>query len=68
MISLYDCMNAIYPNGVDHHHVWCSKGHDLPRILRYAVDKNKPLVCRVCQYCMDCIPFDELFDNKDKVK
>ena len=61
MRTLMDCQNAIYPNGKTRFHIWCSKGHKLGDgyIRKEDVDKGKPLVCRICQSCLDFLSFEE---------
>ena len=54
--SLYDCMNAIFPNNISHIHVWCRKGHALGRIRGASVMKANPLISKACKNCRD---FDE---------
>ena len=61
MISLWQCLFAKNPDGIKHHHIWCSKGHRLGSgfIRKEAVEKNKPLICRACQGCLDFISVED---------
>ena len=54
IISLWQCKNAIYPDGINHAYIWCSMGHDLGYIPSDMVKRGKPLLCRVCNLCPDC--------------
>ena len=54
-ISLYDCSNAIAPNGIDYKYIWCKKGYKLGTgaYKLEVLDTDKPLVCESCQDCPD---------------
>jgi len=55
MISLWQCKNAHYPDGINHFdYIWCTKGHDLGLIHESMAQRGKPLVCKICQGCPDC--------------
>ena len=62
--SLFDCLHAIYPNGLDHEYVWCSKGHKLGsgNISQRQVEREDKLICRKCQIC------SEFEDMREEVK
>jgi len=51
MISLWMCKNAIYHEP----YIKCSKGHDLGNVHSRMVKRGKPLVCRACNPCPDCV-------------
>ncbi len=71
MISLMDCLNAFYPDGITrpdgitHKHIWCSKGHKLGsgHIRKESIEK--PLVCRSCQGCPDLQPFETAYEKEE---
>ena len=69
MRSLYQCLNAIYPDDLTHRYIWCRAGHKLGdgRIRKEAVDLNKPLICRSCHRCPDFVDMNEDF-KKGEVK
>ena len=62
MRTLYDCLNARYPDDVTHiDYIWCRKGHILGRdnIHKGQADREKPLICIICQTCRDFEPMNE---------
>ena len=53
MITLWDCQNAIYPDGKKRIHIWYRKGHALGRIRGASVRKANPLISKACKNCLD---------------
>ena len=54
MITLNDCFNA----KIKGEYIICSKGHKLGQGEITASRREQPLVCRICQECLDFEPFD----------
>lgn len=63
---LYDCQHAIYPDGITQIYVWCAKGKRLGsgHITKADIDKDRPLVCRICQTCKDFHSMDDSGGDK----
>ena len=60
LISLWMCRNAIYH---ENDYIMCSKGYDLGAIHSRMVKRGDPLICEICQ---DCIDADIMGDNLTK--
>jgi len=63
-ISLYDCLNAKWPNDSLSPYIYCSKGHKLSngKIHTRQVNRGDKLICRVCQICKDFEGFDKPYE------
>jgi len=59
-ISIFDCLNAKWPNDSLPPYIYCSKGHKLGngKIHTRKVDRGDKLICRICQTCRDFDGFD----------
>lgn len=68
LIQLYQCFEA----KVKHDIIYCAKGHRLNDQSRHGnIEVNRlrrgmPLICKVCQDCLDCDWMGEQVEKQDR--